>query len=83
MVGGGGGEVAQLVKRRTEQSGAIVTRVQVPGAVRDLLPESTPSADSLTGSVQPREQIAFINVSAHFKNPKLGQSAHRKCYTHR
>ena len=74
--GGGGGEgVAQLVKRRTEQSGTIVTRVQVPGAARNLLPGSTLGALYYG--------VAFINVCAHVKNPKLWQSAHRKCYTYR
>ena len=47
--------------------GAILTRVRVPGATRDCLPESAFSADSLTVSVQPPCAIACINICAHVK----------------
>ena len=66
---------AQWVKRPTENPGAMLTRVQVPGAARDSLPESTSCADSLTVSVKPQRAIACINICACVKkkNPKFLQ----------
>ena len=79
-------EVAQLIDRPTETPGAVLTRVRVPGATRDFLPESASSGDSPPVSLQPTCVIACINICAHVKNPKHWQPYHcldeRKYYTH-
>ena len=70
-MGGGGGDVAQLVERRT---GTPLRQVQFPGAARDFFPpESTFSADSLTVSEQLLCAIACINICSRVKDPKHWQ----------
>ena len=44
--------IAQLAEHLTEKPGTMLTRVQVPSAARDFLPESTFSTDSLMVSVR-------------------------------
>ena len=66
-----GGDVAQLVGRRT---GTSLRQVRFPGAAKDFsLPESTFRADSVTVPVQPLCAIACINICAHIKDPKHWQ----------
>ena len=73
--GGGAGGVAQLVKRQTEQSGAIATLGQ------GICSQVQLSVQTLLRC--PHSPACNRNVCAQVKNPKLWQSAHRKCYTHR
>ena len=70
-----GAGIAQLVQRPTEKTGAVLTRVRVPGAAKVVvfLPESTFSFECLTLSVQPPCAIAGINICVHVKNPKHWQ----------
>ena len=83
MEGGGGGvkngrfcsqriraEIVHLVERPTENPGATLTWVRIPGAARIFFQESTFSADSLTVSVLPPSVIVCISICAHVKNPK-------------
>ena len=65
--------VAQSVERRSDTP---LTQVQLPGAARDFLPESTFSAHSLTVSAQPSCAAACTNISAHVKDPKHWQPYH-------
>ena len=77
-----GAGIAQLVERPTEKPGAILTRVRVQGSARYF----SPSADSLTVSVQPPCAMACINSCVHVKNPEHWQPHHcldtLKYYTH-
>ena len=62
-----GGDVAQLVERRTDTP---LTQVRFPGAASFfLLPESTFSADSLTCVRTPPSATTRINICAHVKDP--------------
>ena len=65
-----GGDVAQLVERRT---GTPLRQVRFPGAARDSRPPSSPestfSADSLTCVRTPPCAMACINICEHVKDP--------------
>ena len=65
--------IAQLVEHQTEKPGAILMKVQFPGAARDFLADSAFSADCLTVSVQPPCAITCLNICAHVENPKHWQ----------
>ena len=58
-----GVDIAQLVERRT---GTLLKQVRFSGAAKELLPESTFSADSLTMSVHSRvkpQALASVRTS--------------------
>ena len=62
-----GGDVAQLVERRT---GTPLTQVRIPGAARDFSPTvKLFSADSFTRVRTPPCAIACIYICAQVKNP--------------
>ena len=56
------GADSSVGKASTKMSGAVLTRVRIPGAARDFLPESASSADSLMLVTQPLCAVVCINI---------------------
>ena len=64
--GGGRGDVAQFVERRT---GTVLTQIRFPGAARNFSPRDNFQCRLSYGVRKPPCAIACINICAHVKYP--------------
>ena len=75
------GQITQLVQRRIEKPGAILTRVRIPDAIRDLSPSQLP-VPVLLCSYSPLVQSHASRFVCSLKIPHNGGLDTGNCCTH-
>ena len=74
--------IGPWLERPAQTSGAILTRVRVPGAARDFSPKVSSQCRLSYGVPQPPCATACTNIRVHVTNPKHWQPDTQKYCTH-